>query len=180
MSDALEEVEKLADSYAEARGRMADLVAAIRAEQREVLLAHIEELRRLASETSTKRDVLDDALGEHKALFSGGKDSPRTRSIRGVKIGWRKKPGKLVWASAVEVVARIRQHLPRQAPALIQVTEAPVRAALKHLPVADLARIGVTLEADVDEVVIAPAKDDLDQIVAAFMDDGAAASGEEI
>lgn len=171
MSEAIDEILRLTQGYAEARDSLAALVDEVRELQREVMAARLDPIRQAVSRASTARDVLADALEEHRAAFAGGRDAPRTRSLAGVKVGWRKRPGKLVWVDDAAVVGRIRQHLPDRAAVLVQTTERPVRGAMKSLPVSDLARIGVTLEADVDEVVIVPARDDLDAVVAALMDD---------
>lgn len=171
MSEAIDEILRLAQEYAEARDVLATVVDAVRARQREIMVERLGDLRQAVSRTSTARDVLADALEEHRAAFAGGKDAPRTRSLAGVKVGWRKRPGRLTWVDDAAVVDRIRQHLPDQVAVLVRTKEQPVRGALKSIAVSDLARIGVTLEADVDEVVIVPTRDDLDAVVKALMDD---------
>lgn len=171
------EIMDLARGYAADRTGVEALVAEIKELQRQVVAERMPELRRLAAQMGVTKDQLVDAIEHHPELFAGGKETPRTRAVDGVKFGLRKMPGKLVWPKGADaaVVKKIRQHLPEDVDRLIRVTEKPVSEALRHLPTRELARLGVSLEADRDQVVVSGEKGDVDQVVRMLMDDVEAA-----
>ena len=94
----------------------------------------------------------------------------------GIKFGLRKQPGAVALGDEAQAIRRLRERFPNRAEALIRVRETLDRAALRKLPAAELAQIGVTIEKATDEVTIATGRDDLDRVVAALLD-GLLASG---
>jgi len=101
-------------------------------------------------------------------------ESPRTRAIDGINIGFRKMPGRVEGDEAA-AVARIRKHFPEQAAALIRTRDSINRVALKNLDGKQLAKIGLVIAEVDDEVVVAAASSDLDRLVDALL----AEDGEE-
>lgn len=163
----LAEIEALTRRYAAARtvlrGRMDGLQAEVDAARRRRLPG----IRKAVAAAAEARDALHAAIGEHPEAFV----RPRTLVVEGVRIGFVKQKGRLVFADRDRVVALIRRHFPDQAEVLVKVTEAPVRAALARLPASDLKRLGVTLEETGDAVVIKPTDSETDKLVAALLDD---------
>ena len=77
------------------------------------------------------------------------------------------------WATSRRRSVACAKRFPNRAEGLIRVKETLDRAALRKLPAAELAQIGVTMEKATDEVTIAAASGDLDRVVAALLDDAA-------
>lgn len=163
----LDDVLKHARAYARARETLQTIVDQIHDEQRRAVRHHRRRLADAVARTSAARDVLSAAVDGNHGLF----EKPRTQTADGITFGLRKQPGAVTMADEAKVVARIRKHLPEREADLVQVKETVVKAAVKKLSARDLARIGVSLGAAEDEVVIKAATDDLDKLVAALMGD---------
>ena len=93
---------------------------------------------------------------------------PRTRALEGVKVGYRKMPGRIVCDEA-RAVARIRELHPEREADLVRVRESLDRAALRRLDSQTLASIGVSIAHVEDEIVIAAAGADIDRLVDAML-----------
>ena len=170
----LAEIEALTRRYASARtvlrGRMDGLQAEVDAARRRRLPG----IRKAVAAAAAARDALQAAISGHPDAFV----RPRTLVVEGVRIGFVKQKGRLVFADRERVVALIRRHFPEQAEVLVKVTEAPVRAALARLPASDLKRLGVSVEETGDAVVIKPTDSETDKLVAALLDDADRSGGE--
>ena len=162
----MESIAGLCKSYSDARERLADTTEAIRAEQRRAVRQRIRGLKARAAEVSAARDELREAIAENPALFQ----KPRTRALEGVKVGYRKQPGR-VECDEGRAIARIRKLYPDRQSDLIRVRESLNRSAMKHLDARILASIGVTVIQVDDQIVIAAANDDLDKLVEALLSD---------
>ena len=69
-----------------------------------------------------------------------------------------------------QVVRLIKKHFPEQADVLIKTVEKPIKGAIQQLPVADLKRIGVTVEETGDVVVIKSTDSEIDKLVSALLE----------
>ena len=85
-----------------------------------------------------------------------------------VRAGLPGTPGRLV-AELAHVVRLIRRHRPDEADALIRVTEAPVREALKQLPARELKRLGVEIAEASDAVEVRATDTAVDKWVDAML-----------
>lgn len=172
----MEHIASLAGAYADARQSLEDVAAEIQAERRKVVRPKLRRLKKCIASARVAREQLHTAIEAAPELF----EAPRTRAFEGVKVGYRKLPGRVDGdgdpAAVERVVARIHKHLPDHADALIRTTTKINRAALKQLDGKQLARIGITITAVDDEVVIAAASSDLDKLVDALMVDDEDAS----
>ena len=137
----------------------------VKDEARQIVRQRLRELKTATARLSTARDRLHEALEESPALFV----APRTHSVDGIKFGYRKLPGKFEAADEAKAIERIRDKMPEQADLLIRTKETLSKSGLKKLTAKDLAKIGVTLIDDGDEVVIAAAKTDIDKLVDLLM-----------
>ena len=169
MSDAtFEEIGKLCRTYADARDDLERITEDVRGERRRAVRERMRALKGAVARVSAARDALKDALEAAPELF----EKPRTRAIEGIKVGFRKLPGKIEVADEARAVRRIRAKLPEKADVLIVTRETVNRNALKQLSVRELASIGAVLGDDEDEVVIKAASTDLDKLVDALLADG--------
>ncbi len=156
----------LCRAYLAARERLAQTTEQIRALQRQALRSRLRALRSRAAEVSAARCELQAAVKANPQLFAG----PRTRAFEGVKVGYRKRPGRIECDEA-RAIARIRKLYPDRETDLVRVRENLDRAALKRLDSKILAAIGVAVVAVDDEIVIAAAGGDLDKLVDAMLAD---------
>ena len=165
--ETMEEIVTLARAFAAAREATEALADDIRAMQRKALSGRLRALRNRIAEQAAAEEALRTAIRSQPCLFV----RPRTVAVDGVRFGLRKQPGSVVLGDEAQAIGRLRAHFPERAGALILVKEALDRKALRRLPAAELAQIGVTIEKATDEVTIAAAPSDLDRYVAALLDD---------
>ena len=135
--------------------------------RRQAVRRRLRALKSRAAEAKAAREALRAAVARSPALF----DTPRTRAFDGVKVGYRKLPGRFEIADEARAIDRVRVRMPGREDELVRVKESIARAALKNLDARELAMIGVTLiEAD-DEIVITDSPSDLDKLVDALLAD---------
>lgn len=167
--NSMDHIVGLARSFAAAREATEALAEDIRALQRKALRGRLRALRSRIAEQAESEEALRAAIRARPDLFV----SPRTVTVDGIRFGLRKQPGAVALGDESQAIGRLRKRLPDRAEALIRVRETLDRAALRKLPAAELAQIGVTIEKATDEVTVAAGRDDLDKVVAALLDDAA-------
>lgn len=165
----LTDIEQLTRAYADARGVLSERVAALQQEMEAARRRRLRGIREAAARAADARGALHAAVEGAPELF----ERPRTVTIAGIKIGWQKGRGEIVWDDAERVVALINRHLTEQADVLIRVTEMPIKSALAQLSAADLRRIGVTVVETGDQVVIRPVDGEIDRLVDALLREAA-------
>ena len=156
----------LARAHAAAIGELEEVTDEVRELQRREVRKRLRSIKARAAKVSATRDALAQAIAAAPDLF----EKPRTRAVDGVKYGLRKKPGRVAVDDEAGAIARLRKRLGGDAEGLIRVRESLVRDGLRELDARTLAHAGVTLVDAQDEVVIAAARGDLDQLVAALLD----------
>ncbi len=140
--------------------------------QRRAARDRLRGLRSRVAEVAAADDALRTAIKSSPDLFV----KPRTVAVDGVKVGLRKQVGALAVSDEARAIELLRKRLPALADTLIATRETLDRKALRKLPAADLARIGVTIGDPTDEVVIAAAESDVDKLVDALLDDSVEAA----
>ena len=166
MDRKLSGIAALCADYAQARERLAHTTEQIRALQRQAVRRHLRGLKAAIAQVSAAQESLREAVEANPQLFV----KPRTRSLEGVKVGYRKLPGK-VECDEARAIERIRKHYPEREAALVRVQESLNRAVLKQLDAKMLSALGVSIVEVDDEVVIAAAGDDLDALVKTLLGD---------
>ena len=167
----MEDIVVLARAHVAARAATEALAEDIKALQRKALSGRLRALRSRIAEQAASEDALRAAITARPDLFV----SPRTITVDGIRFGLRKQLGTVAVGDEAQAIGRLRKRFPDRAEALIRVKETLDRAALRKLPAAELAQIGVTIAKATDEVTIAAKRDDLDRVVAALLDDAAQA-----
>ena len=165
----MEDIVALARAFAAARGATEALAEDIKALQRKALRSRLRALRTRIAEQAASEEALRAAILDRPDLFG----RPRTVAVDGIRFGLRKQPGSVSVGDEAQAISRLRARFPSRAEGLIRVKETLDRVALRKLPAAELAQIGVTMEKATDEVTIAAASGDLDRVVAALLDDAA-------
>lgn len=163
----MEHIAGLCKALADARETLSEVVTDIRQRQRAAVKDRLRDLKKRAANVSALKDQLYVAVESAPHLF----ESPKTRAIDGIKVGFRKMPGALEGDEAA-ALARIRRHLPALADDLINTRETLNKAALKKLDAKQLARVGLTLVDVDDAVVLQAASSDLDKLVDTLIGDG--------
>ena len=152
----------LCQAFVGARKRVSEQVEKIRERKIKYTKRLMPGLCDRVAERGEARDRVREYLGEHRDQFS----RPRTRALAGCRVGWRKKPGRLVIPDAARTIELIREKLPAsQQAVLLCTTTKIVKPALKKLSAAELASVGASIVAVDDEPVIAVPKDSLNALV---------------
>jgi len=158
----LNDIEKLAADYSSRRKDLSILVIAMQEEIEAAKRKYLEAIR----------IAVANAAEAHDRLYVGVKDSPgefekpKTRTFHGIRCGFMKQRGQVVFDDEAAVVKRIRQHLPAmQAELLVRVTESVHKPAVYDLIASDLKRIGIRIEDDEDIVTIKPVDKEVDKLV---------------
>lgn len=160
------DIEQATKGYAEAREVLAERVRRLEAELEQIKRQRLPGIKSALARAAEAEGKLRQVIEAAPELF----ERPRTLILHGVRVGYRKASGKLVWDDPDQVVALIRKHYPDQADVLIITTERPAKAALSALTVADLKRVGVRVIETGDEVVIAPTDSEVDKLVDALLE----------
>jgi len=168
----LAEIDHLAKQYAKARAVVSERVGDLEAEVAAVHRRKIGGIKIAAAEAADIGAKLRAAIESAPHLF----EKPKTFTLHGVTVGFRKGAGKLDWDDDTKVCALIRKHLPEQADVLIITEEKPAADALKNLDSRDLARVGVRMEGTGEFVVVKTADSAVDKLVAKILKEGAQAA----
>lgn len=172
---ALDDIEEGAKCYADTLRRLSERVTALDADIAKAKKRHLPAIKRLAAAAAAQKTVLRAAIAVAPDDFK----RPRTRILHGIRVGFRKSKGKLVWVDAAQVIRLIRRHLGDQAAVLIKTAETPVRAAIEKLPAADLKRIGVSVKETGDALVVEQAEGEIEKLVDALLNQDDAGATEE-
>ena len=161
----LADLEKRAKALADTRETVSSIVTELNAGIEALKREHMKDLKRAVNAAAEQHARLRALIEENPALFV----KPRTVVMHGIKFGFVKGAGKLEFEDAERVIALIRKHFADQADVLIATTEAPIKSALGQLTVAELKRLGVTVEGTDDVVVIKPTDSAVDKLVSALL-----------
>jgi hypothetical protein len=162
----MQEIETKAKEHAAARLALTNHVTLLHAEIEAIKQKRIKKLREfVALATSTGDDLLA-LVKESPELFK----KPKSAILHGIKLGFKKQPGKISFADEDQVIKLIRKHLPKAlAATLIITTEKPSKEAMNGLDAKQLKQIGVTVTADSDVAFITDPTSDVDKIVNALL-----------
>lgn len=165
---SLLELQSLTYKFSVARQALAGEVAALNEKIEALKKDAMPRLRKLVGNAAEHKANLSTAIDGARGLF----ESPRTVVFHGIKIGLRKGAGGIDWQDDAKTVELIRKHFTKpQADLLIKTTEKPITKALAELDAGDLKKIGCTIEDTGDIIVIKPTDSEVDNIVAALLDD---------
>lgn len=153
--------------YASAHARLGKLVGELQELVNAVTRKAMPAIMDAVEKASVKEGLLKELVeqGGREGLFI----RPRTIVFHGVKVGMEKGKGKIDFDDEETVIRLIRKHLPEQAELLINMKETVSKTALKGVEVADLRRIGCTVEETGDQVVIRPMDNEVRKAVKALL-----------
>lgn len=158
-----EAIEVATKFYADARNELSAEMDRLRERLKAVQAEHRLPLIALLDQAANARTGLQALLEAHPNLF----EKPKTKQLHGIKVGFRKAPGKVEFADDDEaaVIQRVREHLKGKVKTLIATKETVKKEALKDLSAAELASIGVSIVDCGEEVVIKAIDTDLDKLI---------------
>ena len=161
-------IDPMVKSYAEKREDLCSIITLLNAQIEALKSAALPDIKRAVAKAAEKQSVLSAAIDSARHLFI----KPRTIILHGIKLGFRKGTGGIDWEDDAQVCYLIAKHFPKaQADLLIKTTKKPIAKALEALDVADLKKIGCTIEDTGDVIVIAAVDSDVDKIVKALLTD---------
>lgn len=155
------EIESLTKAFAMTRKLLYDRMQELEEELSQVKKRHLMGIKKAVAAAASWQSKLKNAIDESPELFR----KPRTVVIYGVRIGYMKQRGKLFWDDDDIVVRLIKKHFPDQFETLVKIIETPVKSSLSQLSVADLKKIGVTVEETGEEILIKPVDSEVDKLV---------------
>lgn len=161
----MNDIQARARAYADARDKLAELVAALNDGLEQLKRDSLPGIRRAIQRASERQAELKALIEDAPDLFV----KPRTVVMHGVRVGFEKGKGRIEFEDADRVVKLIKKHLSGQADVLIATKETPVKKALAQLSVKELKAIGCTVDEAGDVVVIRPVDTDVDKLVTALM-----------
>ena len=165
-------------------GNMATASEAVAAKLREELAAAVTPiynryrpmLDATAEDQAAAHRALSELLEAAPHLFA---KTPRSLTVNGVKIGYRKGEDSLDWDADDVVIKRIRALAAEHADVCIRTTEALVVDALAQLPQAKLSQLGVRRIPGVDNPFITIGLSEVDALVKTIIASAQQRRGEE-
>lgn len=161
------EIERLAREFSDARVALKARVDNLEEEIRTLKKRHLPGIKKAIDTAANCHMRLFDAIGETPELFV----RPKTVIFHGVKFGYMKSKGEIVYEDEAQVIKLIKKHFPDQVEELIKCKETPFKPALARLSVTDLKKIGVTVIDTGDEIYIKPTDSEIDKLINALLAD---------
>ena len=165
-------IETGAKKHAEHRDILKMLVQTLNEQVEALKRAALPDIKRAVNRAAASGNELREIIAVAPQLFI----KPRTVIFHGIRCGWEKGKGKLVFEDGDRVCQLIAKHFPEMAEALIITKQAPNKKALAELSAADLKRLGITIEDTGDQVIVRAVDSDVDKIVTALLKDAIADS----
>lgn len=157
----IQHLERRVQDYADTLAEYHALTAQLRDEIKQAAARHMAAIRRLFNGLQDRQADICAEIKAHPELFK----KPKTRVIHGIKLGLRKRKGKLVIRDAAMTVRRIKALYEDDIGVLIKATETPLKSGLEKLPAKELKRLGVEVTDDSDDVVFVAAADEFDELM---------------
>ena len=162
----IKEIEVLIRHYATQRGELAAQVQQLNDLIETAKRSKMAAIKQAVADTAEAHGKLQTAIKANPELFK----KPKTITVSGVRAGFKKQPGKVVIEDEAATVQRIKDQLPEeQAELLITTTEKVLKSAVNDLSAGDLKRLGITVTADTDQVLIKAVDGDVDKLVNAML-----------
>lgn len=163
----MSDIEVHTKNFAFARQKVVDRVTEMNEEIEAIKRKHMRYLKSDVARAKEEESHLAHAVSQACELF----ENPKSHIFHGIKVGLRKKVGKLDWDDDAKVCERIKKNFPKQYDTMVKVIVKPIDKALKNLQADDLLKLGITLGKDTDEVVIAAVDSEVDKLVDALLKD---------
>ncbi len=164
-------IEESCLQYSKAVDKLTAAVTELNDELEQVKRRRLDRIKRLTADAASAKASLHHEVEAFAHLFQ----SPKTQIFHGVKVGLVKQKGTVIIANEEKLLAKIKRLYDESAAAqLIRTTETPDKNALRNLPGAELAKLGVELSKDSDAVVIKLVAGDIEKLVNALLKEAVA------
>src|SRR5262245_10831282 len=157
----LDGIESLCAQFDEQADKLQTLIDALEADLEAVKQKHLAGLKRQAAVVARRESELVNAIEASPSLFV----KPRTITLHGIKVGFTRTDGKIVFDDPETVVKLIKKLHKDDAGTYIRTTEEPNKDALWTLPTVELARIGCRIEGAGDLVVCKRVAGDVEKLI---------------
>ena len=161
----LSDIEKLAKDFSDARLVLKEYLDQLELDLAAIKKKALPEIRRAADRAAERHQRLFAAVQDNSDLFR----KPKTYIFHGIRVGYMKSKGEIIWEDTSQVVKLIKRHFPGDWESMIKVVETPIKAALAQLSVGDLKKLGVEVTETGDEVIVKATDSDIDRIVNAIL-----------
>lgn len=165
MSIDFETIEAAAKALRHERDVLTERATTLHEELQAATRRKLPGLRNAVAAVADAQATLQAAIEQAPHLF----ERPRTMVLHGLKLGYRKGTGKIEWDDDEQLIKLIRRHFPDQFDVLCKTTEKPVKDALSQLTVAELKKIGITVENTGDVVFVKDATTGVDKLIKALL-----------
>ena len=165
MTNEFDPIEKDAKALRAARDILSERATTLQEEIDRATQRKLPGLRNAVAAVAQADADLKATISKAPQLFT----KPRSVVLHGLKLGYQKGKGKIDWEDDAQVVKLIRRHFPEQFDVLCKTTEKPIKAALAALSVAELKKLGVSVEETGDVVFVADSTAGVDKLVKALL-----------
>jgi superfamily II RNA helicase len=163
----LSEIEILAKQLSDARQNLKEGLDELESEVAAIKKKFMPAIRRAIEKAAQRHESLRGAIEEAQELFV----KPKTVIFHGIRLGYQKGRGEIVWEDEGQVIKLIKKHFPDDYEAYIKVTEKVLKTSVALMSVSDLKKIGVTVIETGDEVFIKPTDSEIDKLINALLKD---------
>jgi hypothetical protein len=163
----LSEIEILAKQLSDARQNLKQGLDELDSEMTAIKKKFLPALRRAVEKAAQRHEALRGAIEEAPGLFV----KPKTVIFHGIRLGYMKGKGEIIWDDESQVIKLIKKHFPDDYEAYIKVTEKVLKTSVAAMSVSDLKKIGVTVIETGDEVFIKPTDSEIDKLINALLKD---------
>ena len=163
----LSEIEQLAKQLADARQNLRQGLDELEFEMAVIRKKYLPALRRAVEKAAQRHEALRGAIEEAPELFV----KPKTVIFHGIRLGYMKGKGEIIWDDESQVIKLIKKHFPDNYEAYIKVTEKVFKTSVAAMSVSDLKKIGVTVIETGDDVFIKPTDSEIDKLINALLKD---------
>lgn len=161
----MNEIEARTKVYADARSKLAEVVSTLQEGLDALKKDNLPRIRRQVQRLAELEADLKALIEQAPDLFV----KPKTVVLHGVKVGFEKGKGAILFDDEDKVVQLIEKRLPDLAEQLVKTTKKPLKGGLAQLTVQQLKSIGCTVEEAGDQVVIRAVDKDVDKLVTALL-----------
>jgi len=163
----LADIESLAKDFSEHHGQLKLAVSELQAMLEEVKRKNLPYISRLIEGAAYSKLDLIAAIQDAPGLFK----KPKTQIFHGIKVGLAKGRGKMEIADEAAALKKLEALFPDEAQRgmYLHVEVSLNKETLAELPASDLKRLGITITAASDAVVIKPMDGEVEKIVAALL-----------
>ncbi|MCK4536915.1 MAG: hypothetical protein KAT93_07870 [Desulfuromonadales bacterium] len=165
---SLEKIEMLVVDFTDNRSKLVDQVQLLQDKIELLKREYLPGIKRAAEDVAISHAALYDEIDASPDLFV----KPKTQTLHGVRVGFKKEKGKTVIADEEATIRLIKKLFPELETQLIDTKEKVIKNAVGHLQVDTVKALGITINDDTDEVYIKPIGDVIDKYVSALLEEG--------